>query len=52
MSDQAALDTKVDKVSGYSLVADGEIAKLLTVEQDAQKNTVSSVAGRQGDVPA
>lgn len=50
VSDQAALDAKVDKVSGYSLVADDEIAKLLTVEQDAQKNTVNSVAGRQGDV--
>src|SRR5678816_924399 len=41
---------KVDKVSGYSLVADDEISKLATVEQDAQKNTVSSVAGKQGDV--
>lgn len=50
VSDQAALDNKVDKVAGYSLVDDDEIAKLLTVEQDAQKNTVSSVAGRQGDV--
>lgn len=50
VSDQAALDSKVDKVAGYSLVADDEIAKLLTVEQDAQKNTVSSVAGKQGDV--
>ena len=45
-----ALASKVGKVAGYSLVADDEIAKLLTVEQDAQKNTVSSVAGRQGDV--
>ena len=44
------LADKVDKVSGYSLVADDEIAKLLTVEQDAQKNTVNSVAGKQGDV--
>ena len=44
------LADKVDKVSGYSLVDDDEIAKLLTVEQDAQKNTVSSVAGKQGDV--
>lgn len=50
ISDQAALDAKVDKVAGKSLVDDTEIAKLLTVEQDAQKNTVSSVAGRQGDV--
>lgn len=50
VSDQAALDSKVDKVAGYSLVDDDEIAKLLTVEQDAQKNTVSSVAGKQGDV--
>ncbi len=50
VSDQAALDAKVDKVAGYSLVADDEIAKLLTVEQDAQKNTVNSVAGKQGDV--
>lgn len=50
VSDQAALDNKVDKVTGYSLVADGEIAKLLTVEQGAQKNTVNSVAGKQGDV--
>ena len=45
-----ALDNKVDKVAGYSLVADDEIAKLLTVEQDAQKNTIISVAGKQGDV--
>ena len=45
-----ALDSKVDKVFGYSLVADGEIDKLSTVEQDAQKNTVISVAGKQGDV--
>ena len=44
------LADKVDKVAGYSLVADDEIAKLLTVEQDAQKNTVNSVAGKQGDV--
>lgn len=50
VSDQAALDAKVDKVAGYSLVADDEIAKLATVEQGAQKNTVSSVAGKQGDV--
>ena len=50
VSDQAALDSKVDKVAGYSLVADDEIAKLSSVEQDAQKNTVLSVAGRQGDV--
>lgn len=36
VSDQAALDAKVDKVAGYSLVADDEIAKLSTVEQIAQ----------------
>ena len=41
---------KVDKVEGYSLVADEEIDKLSTVEQYAQKNTVNSVAGKQGDV--
>ena len=45
-----ALDDKVDKVLGYSLVTVDEIAKLSTVEQDAQKNTVNSVAGKQGDV--
>src|SRR5678810_943767 len=50
VSDQAALDAKVDKVAGYSLVSDDEIAKLLTVEQGAQVNTVDSVAGKQGDV--
>lgn len=50
VSDQAALDGKVDKVSGYSLVDDDEIAKLATVEQGAQVNTVDSVAGKQGDV--
>lgn len=44
------LDSKVDKVEGYSLVDDDEIDKLSTVEQYAQKNTVSSVAGKQGDV--
>lgn len=44
------LADKVDKVAGYSLVSDDEIAKLSTVEQDAQKNTVNSVAGKQGDV--
>ena len=32
------LDDKVDKVAGYSLVDDDEIAKLLTVEQDATSN--------------
>lgn len=44
------LDAKVDKVEGYSLVADDEIDKLSTVERYAQKNTVNSVAGKQGDV--
>lgn len=32
------LADKVDKVAGYSLVDDDEIAKLLTVEQDATSN--------------
>ena len=44
------LDSKVDKEAGKSLVSDTEIEKLSTVGQDAQKNTVSSVAGKQGDV--
>lgn len=47
---QNSLDDKVDKAAGYSLVADDEIDKLSTVEQDAQKNTINSVAGKQGDV--
>lgn len=42
VSDQAALDAKVDKVLGYSLVDDDEIAKLLTVEQDATSNRADS----------
>lgn len=34
---------KVDKVSGYSLVSDTEIAKLQTVEEDAQENVIEVV---------
>ena len=33
---------KVDKVAGYSLVADTEIAKLLTVQADATKNATDA----------
>lgn len=36
------LDDKVDKVLGYSLVDNDEIAKLLTVEQDATSNRADS----------
>lgn len=54
VSDQAALDAKVDKVAGYSLVADDEIAKLSTVEQvvqDAAQQAASAViAGVDGQV--
>lgn len=42
ISDQAALDAKVDKVAGKSLVDDTEIAKLLTVAQDATKNATDA----------
>lgn len=42
ISDQAALDAKVDKVAGYSLVDDAEIAKLLTVQADATKNSTDA----------
>ena len=38
ISDQAALDAKVDKVAGYSLVDDAEIAKLATVQENATAN--------------
>lgn len=34
---------KVDKVTGYNLVADSEIAKLQTVEQNAQENIIEVV---------
>lgn len=37
-----ALDSKVDKVAGKSLVDDTEIAKLLTVAQDATKNATDA----------
>lgn len=39
---KALEDGKVDKVTGYSLVDDDEIAKLLTVEQDATSNRADS----------
>lgn len=42
ISDQAALDAKVDKVAGKSLVDDTEIAKLLTVAHDATKNATDA----------
>ena len=48
------LNKKVDKVDGKGLsdtnFTQVEKDKLSTVEQDAQKNTVNSVAGKQGDV--
>ena len=45
-----ALGNKVDKEAGKSLVSNTEIEKLSTAELYAQKNTVNSVAGKQGDV--
>ena len=54
VSDQSALDGKVDKVAGYSLVADDEIAKLSDVEQivqDAAQQAASAIiAGVDGQV--
>ena len=43
ISDQAALDAKVDKVAGYSLVDDAEIAKLATVQENATANRSDSL---------
>lgn len=40
------LDNKVDKVEGKSLVSDTEIAKLATVEENAEENYIKSVTER------
>lgn len=42
ISDPAALDAKVDKVEGKSLVEDAEIAKLVTVQENATANRADS----------
>jgi len=46
----AALDDKVDKVSGQSLMTDAERVKLGGVATGAQVNTVTSVVGRTGEI--
>lgn len=38
------LETKVDKIDGYSLVSDGDIAKLGTIQTGAEKNYISNVS--------
>lgn len=38
------LETKVDKIDGYSLVSDGDIAKLGTIQIGAEKNYISNVS--------
>lgn len=38
------LEKKVDKKNGYGLVEDSEIDKLLTVEENAQKNIINAVS--------
>lgn len=40
------LDNKVDKVEGKSLVLDTEIAKLATIEENAEENYIKSVTER------
>jgi len=46
----AALDNKVDKATGESLMLDAERTKLAGIQAGAQVNSVTSVAGRTGDV--
>jgi hypothetical protein len=38
-----ALKNKVDKVEGYGLISNTDLAKLLNIEAEAQKNYISSV---------
>lgn len=40
---EAALENKVDKVEGYGLISNADLAKLLNIEAEAQKNYISSV---------
>ena len=40
---EAALENKVDKVEGYGLISNTDLAKLLNIEAEAQKNYISSV---------
>lgn len=38
------LEAKVDKIDGYNLVSDGDIAKLGTIQTGAEKNYISNVS--------
>ena len=47
---QTALDSKVDKATGQTLMTDAERLKLSGIESGAQVNSVTSVSGRVGAV--